>query len=462
MFGKTHLGRQRFKVHFVGIGGIGMSGIAEVLLNFGYEVSGSDLKESETTQRLRSLGAKITCGVHRSENVEMSDVVVVSSAVRLGNPEVIEAGRRGIPVIPRAEMLAEIMRLKESIAISGSHGKTTTTSLIATILHGAGWDPTVVVGGRLNALGRSAAVGSGDWFVAEADESDGSFLRLSPSVAVITNIDPEHLDHYHSVENLQKAFIDFANKVPFYGFSMLCLDHPRLQSILPKITKRFFTYGLSVQADYMAENIGFGPDGAEFDFVAKGKTLGRVKVNLLGTHNVLNALAAMGIGLELGIGFDVSERAIASFKGVSRRFTILGEYRGAILVDDYAHHPVEIMATLEAAHQSYRGKNIIAVFQPHRFSRVHWLRDEFEKAFNRAAQVIVTEIYAAGEDPVQGVSAARLAEGIRSHGHRDVQFIPTLPEVAAYLESRVGDQDLVISLGAGDVAWVLKELIKRA
>lgn len=461
MFGKTHLGRQRFKVHFVGIGGIGMSGIAEVLVNLGYEVSGSDIKESDVTQRLRSLGAKIACGVHKSENVSKSDVVVLSAAIRLGNPEVEEAKRRGVPVITRAEMLAEIMRLKESIAISGSHGKTTTTSLVATILNAAGWDPTVVVGGRLNALGKSAAVGKGDWFVAEADESDGSFLKLNPSVAVITNIDSEHLDHYHSVENLEKAFIDFANKVPFYGFSMLCLDHPRLQSILPKVTKKFYTYGLSVQSDYMAESLNFRPEGMEFDFVEKGKKLGRVKVSLLGAHNVLNTLAAMGVALELGIDFKTAGAAIASFEGVSRRFTILGECNGALLVDDYAHHPVEIKATLEAAHESHKDKNIIAIFQPHRFSRVHWLREDFEKAFNRASKVIVTEIYAAGEDPVQGVSAARLAEGIRSHGHHDVLYLPLLSEVAEYLEKNIGEKDLVISLGAGDVAWILRELLKR-
>jgi UDP-N-acetylmuramate--alanine ligase len=461
MTGRTHLGRHRFKVHFVGIGGIGMSGIAEVLLNLGYEVSGSDLKESDITSRLRSLGATIACGAHRAENVKATDVVVISSAVRLGNPEVEEARRKGIPVIPRAEMLAEIMRLKESIAISGSHGKTTTTSLIATILGAAGWDPTMVVGGRLNALGKSASVGKGDWFVAEADESDGSFLRLSPSVAVITNIDPEHLDHYHSVENLQKAFIDFANKVPFYGFSMLCLDHPRVQTILPKVTKKFATYGFSIQADYSAEHLEFSPDGMSFEFLARGSRLGKVRVHLLGAHNVLNTVAALGVALELGIEFPVAVEALAAFGGVSRRFTVIGDFRGALLVDDYAHHPEEIRATLEAAHECHGGKNIIAVFQPHRFSRVHWLKEEFERAFYRATSVIVTEIYAAGEDPVQGVSAARLAEGIRSHGHRDVRFIPSLPEVAAHLEKTLGAKDIVIALGAGDVVWVLKELLRR-
>ncbi|MFH1435947.1 MAG: UDP-N-acetylmuramate--L-alanine ligase [Pseudomonadota bacterium] len=461
MIGVTHLGRKRFKVHFVGIGGIGMSGIAEVLVNLGYEISGSDLKESETTERLSSLGAKVCCGSHRPDNVAGSDVVVVSSAVRLGNTEVEEATRRGIPVIPRAEMLAEIMRLKESIAISGTHGKTTTTSLMATILAEAGWDPTVVVGGRLNALGKSAAVGKGDWMVAEADESDGSFLKLSPSIAVITNIDPEHLDHYHSVENLHKAFIEFANKVPFYGFTMLCLDHPAVQSILPKVTKKFFTYGLSIQADYRGEEIRYGTDDTSFELIARGKPLGAVTVKLIGAHNVLNTLASMGVALELGIPFAAASRAIASFEGVSRRFTILGEFNGALLVDDYAHHPVEIKATLEAAHAAHRGKNIIAVFQPHRYSRVQLLHEEFEKAFNRASEVVVTDIYAAGEDPATGVSAARLAENIRSHGHHNVTYLPMLPQVVDHLEKKLGADDLVISLGAGDVSWVLKELLKR-
>jgi len=457
----THIGRKKFKIHFVGIGGVGMSGIAEVLVNLGYEVSGSDIKENEATRRLATLGAKITAGGHHESNVGEADVVVVSSAIKQGNPEVESAKRRGIPVIPRAEMLAEIMRLKESIAVSGSHGKTTTTSLIATILGEAGWDPTIVIGGRLNAIGKNAAVGKGDWMVVEADESDGSFLKLSPSVSVITNIDPEHLDHYHSHENLIKAFIDFANKVPFYGFTMLCLDHHAVQSMLPKVTKKHYTYGLSVQADYRAEEIKLEEKKTSFDFIVKGERKGKIEVGLIGVHNVLNVLAAMGVALELEIPYETAAEAVSKFAGVGRRFTILGEYNGAILVDDYAHHPAEIMATLEAAKNSYRTKNIIAVFQPHRYTRVEKLMEDFEHSFNRAYEVIVTEIYSAGEDPILGVSASRLAEGIRMHGHRNVHFIPALPDVVQYLANRISNRDIVITLGAGDVSWVLKELLRQ-
>lgn len=461
IIGKTHLGRKRFKVHFVGIGGIGMSGIAEVLLNLGYEISGSDLKETEITKRLRSLGAKVACGQHRKENVKHVDVVVVSSAIRTDNPEVLEAKARSIPVIPRGEMLSELVRLKESIAITGSHGKTTTTSLIASIMESAGWSPTVVVGGKLNALGRGASVGTGDWIVVEADESDGSFLKLSPSVAVITNIDPEHLDHYHSYENLKKACIEFACKVPFYSFSMLCLDNPGCQSIIPQITKKLITYGFSVQADYRAENLAFFPRWTEFDFIARGQTQGRVKVKLLGAHNVLNTIASMAVGVELSIPMSDVVAGVESFSGVNRRFTIVGERSGALLVDDYAHHPVEIVSTLEAAKSAFPSKRIIAIFQPHRYTRVKILCSEFKKSFNRASEVIVTEIYPAGEDPIEGVSGKMLAEGIKNHGHKNVKFIPRLPEIVDYLRKNIKSNDLVISLGAGDVVTVLKQLLKE-
>ncbi|MBI5489195.1 MAG: UDP-N-acetylmuramate--L-alanine ligase [Deltaproteobacteria bacterium] len=453
---------KHYRLHFVGIGGIGMSGIAEILLNLGYRVSGSDLKQNDNTARLQKQGARVVIGPHAAGNLgEEADVVVVSSAVRTGNPEVLEARRRGIPVIPRAEMLAELMRLREGIAVGGSHGKTTTTSLIATICAHAGLDPTVVIGGKLNALGSNARLGGGDWIVVESDESDGSFLRLSPRIAVVTNIDPEHLDHYGDFEHLRAAFLQFANGVPFYGLSVLCLDHPVVQGLLPELGKRFATYGLASQADYRALGVRHEHDGwgSAFRLVVRGEDRGEYIVRMPGMHNVLNALAALAVADEVGIAPDKAREALASFGGIQRRFTVVGSAGGVTVIDDYGHHPAEIVATLEAAWGCQPGR-IVAVFQPHRYSRVARLADEFTRAFNRADHLIVTEIYAAGEEPLPGVAASKLANAIRLHGHRDAQFIPDLAAVVAHLQEFVRPGDMVITLGAGDVSWAGRELLQ--
>jgi UDP-N-acetylmuramate--alanine ligase len=452
---------KHYRLHFVGIGGIGMSGIAEILLNLGYRVTGSDLKAGDNTARLEKLGARIVTGPHAAENVGDADVVVVSSAVRAGNPEVLEARRRGIPVIPRAEMLAELMRLREGIAVGGSHGKTTTTSLIATICAHAGLDPTVVIGGKLNALGSNAKLGQGEWIVVESDESDGSFLRLSPRIAVVTNVDPEHVDHYGDFEKLRAAFVQFANRVPFYGLAVLCLDHPTVQGLLPELEKRFVTYGLAAQADYRGVAVRQVHEGwgSAFRLLARGEDRGEYHVRMPGAHNVLNALAALAVADEVGIPPARAHEALASFTGIQRRFTVVGTAGGITVVDDYGHHPAEIAATLDAAY-GCGAKRVVAVFQPHRYSRVARLGEEFTRAFNRADLLIVTDIYAAGEDPLPGVSAAKLAHGIRRHGHRDVTFVPDLASVVEHLRQSVREGDLVVTLGAGDVAWAGRELFQ--
>ncbi|MDI7267953.1 MAG: UDP-N-acetylmuramate--L-alanine ligase [Myxococcota bacterium] len=455
------LRRRPCRVHFVGIGGIGMSGIAEILCNLGHRVSGSDLRENDSTTRLRSLGARVAVGPHDAANVGDAEVVVVSSAVRSGNPEVIEARRGGVPVIPRAEMLSELMRLREGIAVAGSHGKTTTTSLIAAIAGRAGLDPTVVIGGRVNALGTNAKLGAGDWIVVETDESDGSFLRLSPRIGVVTNVDPEHLEHYGTFEALCDAFVRFINRVPFYGLAALCLDHPTVQSLLPRVEKRFATYGLSAQADYHATGLRTEGGGGRsvFRLVVRGEDRGEFAVNMPGVHNVLNALAAVAVADELEIPADVVREALASFEGIQRRFAIVARAAGVTIVDDYAHHPAEIVATLDAA-RGFAPRRVIAVFQPHRYSRVGRLREEFTRAFNGADHLLVTEIYSAGEDPLPGVTSAKLVEGIRRHGHRDVAFVPDLAAVVQHLRGFVREGDMVVTLGAGDVAWAGRELAR--
>ncbi len=461
MTGLTSLSRKRYRIHLVGIGGIGMSGIAEVLINLGYTVSGSDLHASETTSRLVERGARIVTGPHSAKSVQEADVVVISSAIRMDNPEVETARLAGIPVIPRAEMLAELMRLKESIAIAGSHGKTTTTSIVATSLAAAGFDPTIVLGGKLNAIGTNAVLGRGEWMVLEADESDGSFLKLTPTVAVITNIDPEHLDHYGSVEALTDAFVEYANRVPFYGLAILCVDHPRVQSILPRLSKRFVTYGTSSQADYRGEHISIHGLSSSFDLVIKGRPWGRVTISMPGKHNVLNALACLAVGGELSIDMKTVAEALESFEGVSRRFSIRGQAFGATLVDDYAHHPEEIRATLEAAREAF-GQRIVAVFQPHRFSRAKLLAEEFARAFNHADELVVTEIYAAGEDPMAGIDGSFLADCIREHGHRHVTFVPTLELVVDHLARTLKQKDILVTLGAGDVKKIHVMLRERS
>ncbi len=444
-------------IHFVGIGGIGMSGIAEVLLASSFAVTGSDAKPSDTTKRLEELGATVFVG-HARENVGAADVVVFSSAVTRENPEIVEARLQNIPVIPRAEMLAELMRLKDGIAIAGSHGKTTTTSLIATVLREAGLDPTVVIGGKLNSLGTNAARGLGNLLVAEADESDGSFLHLSPVVAVITNIDAEHLDHYGSHAKVKEAFAEFANRVPFYGLVVACLDHPHVQAILPRIEKRVLTYGLTAQADYRARNPIVEGLSTRFTLVRRGEPAGEFVVRMPGIHNVLNALAVIAVADELEVPADVTRAALAGFTGVQRRFTVVGEAKGVTVVDDYGHHPAEVQVTLEAAQRAY-GRRLVVAFQPHRYSRTLHCFDELVRAFNRADVLLLTDVYAAGEEPIAGATSDALAKAIRAHGHRDVTWIGARKGVAKALAARVGPGDVVITLGAGDITRVGPDLL---
>src|SRR5512136_723265 len=446
-------------IHFVGIGGIGMSGIAEVLLNLGYQVSGSDTKETEVTRRLQSLGAKVSYG-HRRENLKEADVVVVSSAIRNDNPEVEVAEQRLIPVIPRAEMLAELMRMKVGIAIAGTHGKTTTTSLIATVLAAGGLDPTVVIGGRLNSIGSNARLGQGEFLVAEADESDGSFVKLMPTIAVVTNIDADHLDYYSSIDEIKEAFLGFLDKLPFFGLAVLCLDHPNVQSLIPRLKKRFTTYGLTTQADYQAKEIVFDEFSTTFDVLHQRKEVGRLRLQMPGLHNVYNALATVATAFEFDIPFRVIQESLGDFKGIQRRFQIKGEKKGILVVDDYGHHPVEIMATLKAARSGWE-RRIVAVFQPHRYTRTQALFHEFLTAFNDANVLILTDIYPAGEDRIEGVESKGLFEGIREYGHKDVTYIPNKKEITDHLVGILKPGDMVITLGAGDIWQVSDELVGR-
>jgi UDP-N-acetylmuramate--alanine ligase len=436
-----------------------MSGIAEVLLAHGFEVSGSDLRESDAAVRLRSLGASVLIG-HRAENVTRADVVVFSSAVRRDNPELVVARERSIPVIPRAEMLAELMRLKDGIAIAGSHGKTTTTSLVATVLREAGLDPTVIIGGKLNALGTNAARGRGDLLVAEADESDGSFLHLSPTIAVITNIDAEHLDHYHSHAHVKDAFVSFANRVPFYGVVIGCLDHPHVQDILPRIDKRVVTYGLSAQADYRARNPVVRGLLTSFEVLRRGELMGTYEVRMPGIHNVLNALATIAVADELEVELDKVKHALANFTGVQRRFTIVGEHDGVTVVDDYGHHPAEVQVTLDAAQRAY-GRRLVVAFQPHRYTRTQHCFEELTRAFNRADVLLLTDVYAAGEEPIAGADSAHLADAIRAHGHRDVTLVPEVGGLVDALVARVQPGDVVITMGAGNITRVGRDYLAR-
>jgi UDP-N-acetylmuramate--alanine ligase len=445
-------------VHFVGIGGIGMSGIAEVLLNLGNTVSGSDLKESEMTRKLAALGARVVTGGHKAENLLDCDVVVVSSAVKKDNPEVLAARQKKIPVIPRAEMLAELMRLKFGVAIAGSHGKTTTTSMVATVFAAAGLDPTAVVGGKLNNLGSNAKLGRGEVMVVEADESDGSFLKLSPALCVITNIDPEHLDHYGTVENLKAAFADFANRVPFYGLAVMCLDHPEVQSILPLVGKRVATYGFSHQAEYRAENVRLNGFNTTFDAFRRGEPLGSFTLKMVGEHNAQNALACLAIADEMKIPIDVVRASLAEFNGVQRRFTVRGEVGGVTVVDDYGHHPAEVLATLKGARNAFH-RRVVVAFQPHRYTRTHDLMNDFARAFNDADVLVLTDVYGAGEEPIVGATSDVLADQIRAYGHRDVTHVPARADVAKVLLNRIQPGDLVLTLGAGDISSVGPELV---
>ena len=447
------------RLHFVGIGGSGMSGIAEVLLTLGYRVSGSDLAASEATRRLESLGGTIFIG-HHATHVEGAQVVVISSAVAPSNVEVVAARERMIPVIPRAEMLAELMRLKYGIAVAGAHGKTTTTSMIATVLAHGGLDPTAVIGGKLNRFGGPAKLGQGEFLVAEADESDGSFLKLSPTIAVVTNIDREHLDHYGDLDRIKQAFLDFMNKVPFYGTVILCLDEPHLQALLPRIEKRSRTYGRTSHADLTAREIAFGPKGTRFAAVLNGTDLGRFSLSAPGGHNVSNAMAAILVGLELDLPVEAIRDGLAQFSGVERRFQIRGEAGGVIVVDDYGHHPTEIRATLAGAKEGW-GCRVVVVFQPHRYTRTRDLFADFCTAFYQADVLVVTDIYPAGEAPIAGVTAQALAAAIREHGHRDATYAESREAAVERVAKAARPGDMVITLGAGDVWKVGAALLER-
>jgi UDP-N-acetylmuramate--alanine ligase len=448
------------RLHFVGIGGIGMSGIAEVLVTLGYDVRGSDLSTSSTTQRLQSMGVKIFRG-HTGGNIADADVVVISSAVKKDNPEVAEALKRGIPVIRRAEMLAELMRLKYGIAVAGTHGKTTTTSLVATLLDRGGFDPTMVIGGRLKSISTNARLGAGEYLVAEADESDGSFLRLMPTIAVVTNIDAEHLDHWKGgLPEIVDAFANFVNKVPFYGVAVLCLDHPTVQAMLPRVEKRVLTYGFSPQADYVAENLETLPGAMGFTVRKAGKELGRVVLKLIGRHNVLNALASIAVAEEVGVPFGAIAEALADFAGIGRRFEVKGTVGDIMVVDDYGHHPAEIRATLEAARAAH-GRRLVVAFQPHRYTRTRDLLEEFAGAFNVSNVLLITDIYAAGEAPIEGIDTARLVDVVRAHGHRDVIHAGAVSGLAGKLMEVVKPGDLVLTLGAGNIYQAGEELLAQ-
>ena len=447
-------------VHFVGIGGIGMSGIAEVLINLGFRVSGSDIKRSGVTDRLQDMGVEFTEG-HAAENVGDADVVVRSTAVRDDNPEIVEAYRRSVPVIPRAEMLAELMRLKpHSVAVAGSHGKTTTTSMVATVLGHAGLDPTIVVGGVVGAFGSNAHLGTSDLMVVEADESDRSFLMLTPTIAVVTNIDREHMDYYHDMDDVRTCFTNFVNKVPFYGASVLCLDDPNVQAIIPSVERRRLTYGLSAQADVSAHGIRYDQNfGSKFTVQRGSEVVGEINLHVPGLHNVYNALAAITVGFELEVPFRQIADALASFSGAGRRFQFRGEEEGILVVDDYGHHPTEIKATLAAAKIGSGGRHIVVLFQPHRYSRTHDLMEEFARSFNNADTLLVTDIYAASEEPIEGVNAEALTNAVKRFGHKDARYIGALDQAASTLREIVKSGDLVITLGAGTVNRVSEQLL---
>ena len=445
-------------VHFVGIGGIGMSGIAEVLLNLGYQVSGSDLRSTPITEALERLGAKVFYS-HSADNIGRAHVVVTSSAVRRDNPEIMAAERRKTPVIARAEMLAELARLKYSIAVAGTHGKTTTTSMVATILDRGGYDPTVVVGGLLNTIGSNARLGKGDYIALEADESDGSFLLLSPTIAVVTNIEPDHLDHYKDIDEIKEAFLLFVNKVPFYGSAILCLDDPAVQSLIPRMKRRFVTFGMGAQADVSIVEVSAEGLGSHFTLRFNGGTTQRVELRVPGMHNVFNAAAAFAATRDMGVEPSVIAAALRDFQGVARRFQIKSR-DGIVVVDDYAHHPTEIRATLSAA-KSAGFRRIFAVFQPHRYSRTMHLMDDFARAFNLADVALLLDIYPAGEAPIEGVTTSALVEKIKSFGHKNAIHAPDYETIESYIAATAADGDAVIVMGAGSVTKLSDVLATR-
>lgn len=451
--------QKNYHIYFVGIGGIGMSGIAELLMSLGYRVSGSDLKLTSITKRLEKLGAVIFQG-HRGDQIADSNVIVTSTAISPDNPEVLAARKKSIPIIPRAEMLAELMRIKYSIAVSGAHGKTSTTSMVAAILHTAGLDPTVVIGGLLKSIGTNALHGNGEYIVAEADESDGSFLKYSPAIAAVTNIDLEHLDFYRDIEDIKDNFVKFINSVPFYGLAVLCLDNEHIQDILPRITVRYTTFGLSNQADLQARDISFKERKGIFKVIHKGEILGEITLNLAGKHNISNALAAIAVGLELNIAFGTIKKALEKIEGVNRRLEIKGEKRGILVVDDYGHHPTEVKTTLTAVRECWPEKRIVVVFQPHRYTRTKALFDEFTRAFYQSDILFVLPIYAASEDPIEGVNSEVLCGGIRDHGHKNVSCAADFKKSLFLLSDTVQEGDLVLTLGAGDVYTIGEKLLE--
>lgn len=447
-------------IHFVGIGGIGMSGIAEVLHNLGYEITGSDIKESETINRLKKLGIKIFIG-HNKENIDSAHVVVISSAVSADNPEVLEAKQRSIPVIPRAEMLAELGRLKYGILVAGAHGKTTTTSLIATIVGEGGLDPTVVIGGKLKSMGSNAKLGQGDYLVAEADESDGSFLKLNPTIAVITNIDREHLDFFKDIEQLKAAFLSFINKIPFYGIAIVCMENEHLCEIIPSIQRKFITYGFSETADAYARDIKHSGAKMSFEAVYKSKSVGTFILPVPGRHNVLNSLAAIAVAIELQIPIEVIKNGLANFSGIQRRFELKGEVKDIKVFDDYGHHPSEIMATLKAARECFNDNRVVVLFQPHRYTRTRDLMDEFAVSFVNADRLFLMDIYPASEGPIEGINSEVLAQRIRGTGFKNLTYIPDKKEMVERIVSELKQGDVFITLGAGDVYKMGEEILKK-
>jgi UDP-N-acetylmuramate--alanine ligase len=449
------------KLHFVGIGGIGMSGIAEILIDEGFSITGSDRAASDNTERLEALGVKVSVG-HAAENLDPDvDVLVYSSAVAPDNPEVLEARRRKIPVIRRAEMLAEVMRLKYGIGIAGTHGKTTTTSMVSLILMEGGIDPTVIVGGRLHGLaGSNARLGKGEFIVVEADEFDRSFLSITPTIAVLTTLETDHLDCYRDLEDIKSAFIQFAQKVPFYGFVVLCLDEPALQDIMPKIKKKIITYGLNGQADLQAVDIVHKQNVSRFTVVKEGQDLGEIELQIPGKHNVQNALAAIAVGLELKVPFGKVKAGIEKFTGVFRRWEVKADVDGITVIDDYAHHPTEIRATLAGAKSGWR-RRVIAVFQPHLYSRTRDFYDDFGRAFFNADVLVVTDVYPAREEPIQGVTGELIASAAKQYGHKQVHYVPDKKNVPEFLRGLVQKGDIVITMGAGDIWKYGEEFIRK-
>ena len=458
----TKLPSQMGPIHFVGIGGIGMSGIAEVLINHGYDVQGSDLKKSAITGRLAGLGARIFIG-QRAENLDGAEVVVISSAIKPGNPELDAARARGLPVVRRAEMLAELMRLKSNIAVAGTHGKTTTTTLVAELLVAGGIDPTVINGGVIHAYGSNARMGEGEWMVVEADESDGTFNRLPATIAIVTNIDPEHMEHWKSVEALHQGFLDFVSNIPFYGLAVLCTDHPEVQALVGKLTdRRVVTFGFNAQADVRATNLRYEDGRARFDIElnAEETRIDDCTLPMPGDHNVSNALAAVAVARHLGMSADAIRAALAAFRGVNRRFTRVGEWNGAPIIDDYGHHPVEIAAVLKAARQASTGR-VIAVHQPHRYSRLHSLFEDFCTCFNDADVIGIADVFAAGEDPIEGATRDDLVAGLIDHGHRHALAIENEAALEALVRAEARPGDIVVCLGAGTIGTWARDLQKR-